>query len=179
MEKANENKKFYGKSVETIVKFIKTDGIEKGVEFGGYLNCSAVLVTAGGEELTEFQKELIASGDMEAPEPSGYSDSDVVIGVGCKAEKLKSAILEFKKRIDKKQFEDCYAYVSGTPSVSEYKDGRKFVNLGASIIVDLRGKDVASHVKRLQKTGGLWDGIIRPKETAPTTTSETYANAWD
>lgn len=177
---ATENKKFYGKGIETIVKFVKKDD-ERGQEYGGYANILAVPVVAGGVVLTEYQQAMIAAGKMEAPEATEFKDSETFVKIGTNKPALKDEVYKFIERLEKRQFKDCYAYISGTPSVSEYKDGRKFVNLSPEIITDLKDEDLSFHINLLKKTGELWDGVVRPKESVvkTETTSNTYANAWD
>ena len=177
---AKDITKFYGKGIETIVKFVKKDD-ERGQEFGGYANILAVPIVAGKVELTAYQQAMIDAGKMEVPEETEFKDSETFVKIGTNKPSLKIEVCKFIERLEKRQFKDCYAYISGTPSVSEYKDGRKFVNLSPEIITDLKDEDLAFHVNLLKKTGELWDGVVRPKESVvkTETTSNTYSNAWD
>ena len=180
MADTNERNTVYGKTIETLAKIIKFDN-SRDSEFGTYENVLIVPVILSGEEnLTEYQKDRMARKGLKVPEVA-LKDSEIVVKVGTREPAMQEALKIFRERIAKKEFSSCYAYISGTPSESCYKDGRKFINLRPEIIDDLAGDDLLEEAKRLKKANALWDGIVRPKETSvkSETTSNTYANAWD
>lgn len=180
----------YGQDIITVAKIVKTDAQATTTDFGDYENMTIVPVVAGSN-IDDDIRAIMSEEEIAQLENDSIKDSEKFARVGAKVEpKLASnhaanfaaRIREFRESLGKKEFDSCYAIIAASSSMTKRDDG-EFINLRPTLIKRIKRSEIKEHIERFSKSGKLWNGVFKPKDSAVSksseTTSNTYANAWD
>ena len=184
MTTANDKTKIYDNTEKIIVvKIIKFDNDERDTEYGKFLNVTVVPQTVITQTYSESELAMLKMTGKQVEAKEDFSDSEVVARCGTTEPELKEELEKFRARVGEKKFTSCYAYIKGKVSLSEYKDGRKFINISPKTVSDMSSfmdkETILKFIKDFKKQGNLFEGVFDKKAVSSETTSETYANAWD
>lgn len=175
---AKETTKIYGQEVRFVGKVVKVDDKPRICEYGVYENMTVVPIVIE-QTVDDLDREIM--GNTEQFETEGLKDSENYGRIGTNDPKFHTMIADFRERVARKEFDDCFVYAKCSSTFSKKEEGG-FTNLTPIIMQPLNKIAVRETVEKLKKANALWDGVFRPRESAvksATTTSETYANAWD
>lgn len=184
MTTSSEKTKTYDNTEKiVVVKIIKFDDNERDTEYGKFLNVTVVPQTVIEQTYSESELAMLKMTGKQVEAKEDFSDSDSVARCGTTETELKEELEKFRSRVNEKKFTSCYAYIKGKVSLSEYKDGRKFINISPTIVSDLSSfmdkETILKFIKDFKKQGNLFEGVFEKKDSSTSSTSSTYANAWD
>lgn len=175
-----KSEKIYGQEVRFVGKVVKVDDQPRNCEYGTYENMTVVPVIMG-QSVDDLDREIIGACEGIEDEDS-IKDSENFGRIGTNNPKFSEMIAEFRNKVAAKKFDECFVYAKCSSTFSKKEEGG-FVNLTPLLMKPLKREAVKETVERLKKANALWDGVFRPKETvkdsSTSSTSPTYANAWD